>query len=126
MPSDFNYRLRKLKRATVARLALLSPRFDPLLKTDAPLERMDYPGAEETHDLIVFLPGIGDLAEDFERRGFIGDRRALRLLRFPRNTREAHRGCGEFGARGRLRKNMAGRHFARRIRRGLVCGAPCL
>ena len=75
MRSDFNYRLRKLKRATVARLALLSPRFDPLLKTDTPLARMDYPGDEETRHLIVFLPGIGDLAEDFERRGFISEMR---------------------------------------------------
>lgn len=64
-----------MKRGTLAALALLSPRFDPIFKTAAPLPRMDYPGNASSKNLIVFLPGIGDLAEDFERSGFIDDLR---------------------------------------------------
>lgn len=75
MHSRLDYRLRKLKRGAVAKLAMLSSRFDPLLKTNTPLVRMEYPGEVQTKSLIVFLPGIGDLAEDFERRGFIEDMR---------------------------------------------------
>jgi pimeloyl-ACP methyl ester carboxylesterase len=75
MRSSFNYRLKRLTRGTLASLALLSPRFDPILKTNTPLMRMEYPGEEESGTLIVFLPGIGDLAEDFERRGFIAEMR---------------------------------------------------
>jgi pimeloyl-ACP methyl ester carboxylesterase len=75
MRSSFNYRFERLKRGTVARLAMLSPRFDPILKTNAPLMRIAYPGEEESTTLIVLLPGIGDLAEDFERRGFIAEMR---------------------------------------------------
>jgi pimeloyl-ACP methyl ester carboxylesterase len=71
MYSELSYRLRKLKRGMLARMALLSSRFDPMLKTGAPLLRMDYPGGASSRNLIVFLPGIGDLAEDFERSGFI-------------------------------------------------------
>ena len=73
MRSSFNYRFERLKRSTIARLAMLSPRFDPILKTNASLMRIAYPGEEESTTLIVFLPGIGDLAEDFERRGLIGE-----------------------------------------------------
>jgi len=75
MRSSFNYRLTRLKRGTIAGLAMLSSRFDPILKTNAPLSRIEYPGDEESNTLVVFLPGIGDLAEDFERRGFIAEMR---------------------------------------------------
>ncbi|WP_148415785.1 alpha/beta fold hydrolase [Noviherbaspirillum massiliense] len=70
-----NYRFRKLKRGTLARLALLSSRFDRMFKTGAPLLLMAYSGGASSRNLIVFLPGIGDLAEDFERSGFIADLR---------------------------------------------------
>lgn len=36
---------------------------------------MEYRAAERSNSLIIFLPGIDDLAEDFERRGFIDDMR---------------------------------------------------
>lgn len=75
MHSEFRYRFRKLKRGTLARLALLSSRFDPMLGTAETLPRMEYPGDSPGKNLIVFLPGIGDLAEDFERNGFIADLR---------------------------------------------------
>src|SRR5690242_12232968 len=75
MHSLIRYRFRKLKRGALAKLALLSTRFDPLLKTNTPLVRMEYRGAAQTRSLVIFLPGIGDVAEDFERRGFIDDMR---------------------------------------------------
>ncbi len=75
MHSEFRYRFRKLKRGALARLALLSSRFDPMLKTADSLLRMEYSGGASSRNLIVFLPGIGDLAEDFERNGFIADLR---------------------------------------------------
>jgi len=74
-PSLLNYRLKRLRRGAFARLALLSSRFDPLLHTSAPLEKMEYAGDAQNNSLIVFLPGIGDVAEDFERRGFIDELR---------------------------------------------------
>src|SRR3569832_2314748 len=75
MRSSFNYRFERLKRGMIARMAMLSPRFAALLKTNAPLARIAYPDEEQSTTLIVFLPGIGDLAEDFERRGFIAEMR---------------------------------------------------
>ncbi|QDZ26852.1 alpha/beta fold hydrolase [Noviherbaspirillum sp. UKPF54] len=75
MHSELRYRFRKVKRGALARLALLSSRFDPMLKTAESLLRMEYPGDSSNKNLIVFLPGIGDLAEDFERNGFIADLR---------------------------------------------------
>lgn len=71
--SLFNYRLKRLKRRAFAKLALLSSRFDPLLRTSAPLKKMEYAGNAQNSNLIVFLPGIDDVAEDFERRGFIDE-----------------------------------------------------
>lgn len=75
MHSLIRYRLRKLKRGALARLVLFSARFDPLLKTAAPLVRMEYRGSAQSRSLIIFLPGLGDVAEDFEKRGFIDDMR---------------------------------------------------
>jgi pimeloyl-ACP methyl ester carboxylesterase len=71
--SRFEYQIRKWKRGVSARLALLSRRFDPLLKAEEPLARMEYRDGAPAEDLIVFLPGIGDVADDFERQGFIAD-----------------------------------------------------
>jgi pimeloyl-ACP methyl ester carboxylesterase len=77
MHSPFIYRFRKLKRGAVAKLAILTRKFDPLLKTDVPLLRMEYRGDAQTDNLVIFLPGIGDLAEDFERSGFVGELQQL-------------------------------------------------
>lgn len=76
---SLDYRFRKLKRGALARLALLSRRFDPWLKTDAPLARIEYFSGADTKRLLIFLPGIGDLAEDFERQGFIADMRRQQI-----------------------------------------------
>lgn len=57
----------------MARMALFSRRFDPLLKTETPLAKMEYRSGARSENLVIFLPGIGDVAEDFERRGFIED-----------------------------------------------------
>ena len=45
-----------------------------------PLRTIAYPGtAARTNDLLVFLPGRGDRAEDFEQRGFLGEARSAGL-----------------------------------------------
>jgi pimeloyl-ACP methyl ester carboxylesterase len=75
MHSLLKYRLKRLKRSVLAKMALVSPKFLPLLATPAPLMKMEYRGSTQSKTLIIFLPGIGDLAEDFERRGFIDDMR---------------------------------------------------
>jgi pimeloyl-ACP methyl ester carboxylesterase len=56
-------------------MALLSPRFNRLLKSNEPLLAIIHRGSPDTKSLIIFLPGIDDVAEDFERRGFIEDMR---------------------------------------------------
>jgi pimeloyl-ACP methyl ester carboxylesterase len=80
MPSPFKYHVRKLKRMAVARLAIFSRRFDPLLGSEAPMLRLEYQGNAHTHNLVIFLPGIGDVAEDFERSGFIEEMRRRRVV----------------------------------------------
>jgi hypothetical protein len=75
MHSALNYRIRKWKRGVLAGMAMFSSRFDSVVATEAPLSKLDYPGDAQSTDLVVFLPGIGDLAEDFERSGFIADLR---------------------------------------------------
>ncbi|HJV81895.1 alpha/beta hydrolase [Noviherbaspirillum sp.] len=75
MPSPLAYRFRRLKRSVLAKTALLSSRASRLLRHDIPLARMEYAGEEQSRNLVIFLPGIDDLAEDFERRGFIDDMR---------------------------------------------------
>lgn len=73
MYATFKYRTKRLKRGMLAKLALASPRFEPLLATPAPLASMEFRHQQGGKDLMIFLPGIGDLAEDFERQGFIDD-----------------------------------------------------
>lgn len=75
MNSLLSYRLRKLQRGVLAKMVLLSPRLAPVMKTETTMARLDFPGEVASGDLIVFLPGIGDLAEDFVRSGFIADLR---------------------------------------------------
>lgn len=79
MHFPFRYHARKLKRGAAAKLAIFSRRFDPLLKTEAPLARLEYLGNVHTRNLVIFLPGIGDVAEDFERSGFIEEMRRHRI-----------------------------------------------
>ena len=75
MHSFLTHRLKRLKRSALAKLALLSPRFSPLLHTPIPLLQKKYGGSNQSKTLLIFLPGISDTAEDFERRGFIDDMR---------------------------------------------------
>ncbi|HEY0846519.1 MAG TPA: alpha/beta fold hydrolase [Noviherbaspirillum sp.] len=75
MNSLLSYRLRKLQRGVLAKVVMLSPRLAPVLKTETTLARLDFPADLPSSDLLVFLPGIGDLAEDFVRSGFIADLR---------------------------------------------------
>lgn len=73
MPSLILYRIRRLKRSMLAKLALFSPLFGPLLPAATPLVKLEYRSVTQSNALIIFLPGLGDLAEDFERRGVIDD-----------------------------------------------------
>ena len=71
MRTYLTYRLNRLKRGIVARTALLSPHVRTRIMTERPLQRIEYFLRAERRNLIVFLPGIGDVAEDFSRRGFV-------------------------------------------------------
>lgn len=64
---------RQLIRALTAKLALRFPWMVQLLPTSSPvvMQRYRCPGPDRARTLIVFLPGIGDLAEDYARYGFI-------------------------------------------------------
>lgn len=75
MRSHLAYRLKRLERRVLARLTLAVPRLRPLMATAQPLVKIEYRGAAQSTAVIIFLPGIDDLAEDFERRGVIDDMR---------------------------------------------------
>lgn len=64
--------LRRARRLLACRLALLSDRGLAFLECSAPLSSLAYTGGSPQETLVVLLPGIGDFAEDFEDRGFIG------------------------------------------------------
>jgi pimeloyl-ACP methyl ester carboxylesterase len=74
-----SYRLKRLNRSILARLSLLAPQLGVLGATPNPVLRLEYPAQQKNRTLLVFLPGIGDLAEDFERHGFIEDLRRHRI-----------------------------------------------
>ncbi|HVL75265.1 MAG TPA: alpha/beta hydrolase [Noviherbaspirillum sp.] len=74
MRAQLTYRLKRLNRSLRARLCLFSSRFDAL-GAPSPLLKLEYAAHKESRTLIIFLPGIDDLAEDFERRGFIHELR---------------------------------------------------
>lgn len=75
MLSLFSYRLKRLNRSVLAKLCMLAPRFGALTAAPVPLMKLEYCGHRKSRTLIIFLPGIGDVAEDFERRGFIRELR---------------------------------------------------
>jgi pimeloyl-ACP methyl ester carboxylesterase len=70
MRSLLSYRFKRLNRSILAKLALLAPGLGTLTAAPVPLMTLEYDG-RESRTLIIFLPGIDDVAEDFERRGFI-------------------------------------------------------
>src|ERR671936_813894 len=63
--------LRRVRRTLACRLALYSDRALALLECSTPLATIAYTAGAARDALVVFLPGIGDFAEDFERQGFI-------------------------------------------------------
>ena len=63
--------LRRVRRLLACRLALYSDRALALLECSTPLATLAYTAATPSAVLVIFLPGIGDFAEDFESRGFI-------------------------------------------------------
>ena len=64
--------LRRVHRRLACRLALHTDRALALLACGTPVSTIAYTDQAPRERLVVFLPGIGDFAEDFERRGFIG------------------------------------------------------
>jgi len=79
MLSLLSYRLKRLNRSLQAKLSLHAPRFGTLTGTPVPLLKLEYVGHKRNKTLIIFLPGIDDLAEDFERRGFIQEMHRQRV-----------------------------------------------
>lgn len=75
MLSLISYRLRRLNRSLRARFSLLAPDSGALSASPVPLMKLEYSGLRRNRTLIVFLPGIDDLAEDFERKGFVHELR---------------------------------------------------
>lgn len=68
----FGRHLERFRRALVWRLALLHPRgVDLLPAAQAPMPRHEYAGDGSGQDLIICLPGIGDVGLDFEAHGFV-------------------------------------------------------
>ena len=74
MLSLLSYRFKRLNRSVLAKLALLAPGLGTLTAAPVPLMTLEY-GGRESRTLMIFLPGIEDVAEDFERRGFIREMR---------------------------------------------------
>ena len=74
--------LGRLIRHLLAKSARQFPWTACLLRSPVPLaiRCYDYPGPEVAKMLIVFLPGLGDAPEDFEKHGFIRAVRKTGLL----------------------------------------------
>ena len=66
---------RRLRRALLSRLTLRFPWMVRLLPTSIPVvtQRHPCPEGATARSLIVFLPGISDTVEDYERHGFIDE-----------------------------------------------------
>jgi pimeloyl-ACP methyl ester carboxylesterase len=61
----------RLKRKLFCRLALRYPRCVALLPASVPLTVCFHSGVDRPNELMVFLPGIGDVLEDYQSYGFI-------------------------------------------------------
>jgi len=70
MPRKF-YRLRRFKRGLFSSLAKRWRIFSPLLRAQVPVRLNHYASVNHPQELLIFLPGIGDVLEDYEFRGFI-------------------------------------------------------
>lgn len=79
MLSLFSYRLKRLHRGVLARLSLLAPAMARFLRTPCPLMMLEYAAQRKNRTLLILLPGIDDLAEDFERRDFVRELQRQRV-----------------------------------------------
>lgn len=82
---------RQWRRAVLSKLALRFPWIARLLPTSVPVAMQRYACAamDTARSLIVFLPGIDDTAEDYERHGFID---AVKQAGWPAVVVDAHYG----------------------------------
>src|ERR1041384_6894751 len=74
------YRLRRFKRGLISFLARRCRFFGSLLRPSTPVSFKHYESGNHTEELLILLPGLGDVAEDYEFRGFI---EAFRRCRVP-------------------------------------------
>jgi pimeloyl-ACP methyl ester carboxylesterase len=65
------YRLRRFQRGLISSLARRWRIFSPLLRAQVPVRLKHYASASPSEELLIFLPGLGDVLEDYEFRGFI-------------------------------------------------------
>src|SRR5438105_2460310 len=64
--------LRRFRRNLVSAVALHFPRAIAFLPARTPLDVREYKSADKpSEELLIFLPGIGDVLEDYETNGFI-------------------------------------------------------
>lgn len=71
MAVPIRHQMKRLKRNLLCRLVRTSPAFASLLPATLSLSRLNYRCGQPTRALVAFLPGIRDLAEDFQIHGFI-------------------------------------------------------
>ena len=71
-PTSFRY-FRRFERSLLGKLARASRLFSPLLPAHAPIRCQTYECVQSRTDrrLFIFLPGLGDILEDYEFYGFI-------------------------------------------------------
>lgn len=81
----------RFRRGLFARLALTHPGFVSMLPAHGPLRRIAAGETGGDSTLVVFMPGIGDLAEDFIRNGIVEDMR-LHGIRADAVAIDAHYG----------------------------------
>ena len=66
-----SHRFKRFRRAAFSRLALSWPRGVAFLPCTSPMSSVTYGNAQAKDILIIFLPGLGDVAEEFEVHGFV-------------------------------------------------------
>jgi len=72
MKPVYSYRLRRLRRTVLCGVVRRYPALKGLFPATAPLAVRPFScGDKRASELMIFLPGIGDLLEDFERNGFV-------------------------------------------------------
>lgn len=65
------YHIRRFKRCLISFLARRWRIFSPLLRARAPLQVRHYASEKHSQELLIFLPGLGDVLDEYELRGFI-------------------------------------------------------